>query len=76
MYVEAPFAVSVVEPPTQIRSLFTVTVGVVLTVTVEVAVAVQPAAVAPVTVYIVEAVGLAVTVEPVVALRPVEGLQL
>jgi hypothetical protein len=50
-----------------------VMVGSGFTVTVTVVVAVQPAAVVPVTVYVVVAVGEAFTVEPDVALRPVAG---
>jgi hypothetical protein len=50
-----------------------VTVGRGYTVTVEVAVPSQPEVV-PVTVYVVVAAGVAVTTEPVVALKPVEGV--
>jgi hypothetical protein len=49
--------------------------GVVLTVTVTVAVLVQPAADVPVTVYVVVDAGFALTVAPVVADKPVEGDQ-
>lgn len=53
----------------------TVIVGVGLTVTVDVAAVVHPAADEPVMVYEVVLDGEAVTVEPVEALRPVEGDQ-
>jgi hypothetical protein len=46
------------------------------TVTVTLAVFWQPLASVPVTVYVTVLVNVAVTVEPVVALRPVEGDQL
>jgi hypothetical protein len=55
---------------------FIVTVMDEFTVTVTVAVAVQPAALVPVTVYVVVTVGDAFTVGPEVALRPVAGDQL
>jgi len=72
----APVAVNVAEAPEQMVALFTVTVGLGLTVTVAVAVEVQPAAEVPVIVYVVVAAGLAVTLEPVVADKPVAGDQL
>jgi len=50
-------------------------VGVGLITIVIVAVLVQPLALVPVTVYVVVLPGLAITCEPVVALRPVAGLQ-
>jgi hypothetical protein len=76
--VEAPLAVSVVLLPVHIEGAegLIVTTGKGLTVTVTVAVLVQPAALVPVTVYVVVAVGDAVTVVPVVELKPVEGVQL
>jgi hypothetical protein len=52
---------------------FTVTVGSGLTVTVTVPVEVQPAALVPVMVYVVVAVGDAVTGDPVEELRLVAG---
>lgn len=75
VYVLAPVAVSVAVLPGHMVAEFTVTVGVGLTVRVDVAVVVHPAAEAAVIVYVVLTVGLAVTVDPVVALRPVDGLQ-
>ena len=53
-----------------------VTVGAGLTVTLTDAVLVQPEAFVPVTVYVVVVVGFAVTEAPVVALNPVDRLQL
>ena len=53
----------------------TVTTGSGLMVTVTCAVELQELVSVPVTVYVVVEEGLAVTVEPVVALKPVEGLQ-
>ena len=77
LYVFAPPAVNVVDCPKQIATGGeTVTTGNGLTVTVTCAVAVHPAADVPVTVYVVVEEGLAVTDEPVVLLKPVEGLQL
>jgi hypothetical protein len=73
-YVEAPVAVSVVELPLQIVAGRTVTVGLLTTVTVVVSEFTQPFASVPVIVYCVVLGGLAVTVEPVVALKPVPGL--
>ena len=55
---------------------FTVTVGKRLTVTTDVACAVQPFDEVPVTVYVVVAVGLAVTEAPVLADNAVFGIQL
>ena len=54
----------------------TVTTGSGFTVTVTCVVAVQPLLSVPVTVYVVVEDGFAVTGEPVVALRFVEGVQL
>ncbi len=72
----APPAVSVTEPPLQTAAgVFTVTTGSGLIVTVTCAVAVQPLASVPVTVYVVVEEGLAVTDEPVEELRFVEGVQ-
>lgn len=75
-YVPAPLAVSVVEPPEHIvaGAADVVTVGVVFTVIVTVAISLQPLVV-PVTVYVVVEAGLAVTDAVFVALKPVEGLQ-
>ena len=53
----------------------TVTVGFGVIVTTEVLFEEHPAVV-PVTVYVVEEAGVAVTVEPVVELKPVAGVQL
>ena len=72
-YVVAPLAVSIADCPTQIAGgVGTVTTGSGLTVTVTCAVAVHPFKV-PVTVYVVVEFGVAVTVEPVVALKPAGG---
>jgi hypothetical protein len=57
----------------QIVALFTVTAGNGFTVTVEVACAVQ-LPILPITVYTVVLAGVAITVLPVVALKPVDGL--
>ena len=46
-----------------------------MTVIVVCAVSTQPLALVPVTTYVLVADGVAVTLEPVVALRPVAGLQ-
>ena len=73
-YVEAPFAVSVVDCPLQIVTGATVTTGRGLTVTVTCTVAVHPFEV-PVTVYVVVVVGFAITGEPVELLKLPEGLQ-
>ena len=75
---EAPLAVNVAVCPVQIIvELDTeLTTGNGFTVTVTCAVAVQPLLSVPVTVYVVVADGLAVTGEPVVALRFVEGVQI
>jgi hypothetical protein len=64
-------------PPLQMEGAegVLVTVGRGFTVTVTVVVLVQPAALTPVTVYVVVAVGEAVTAAPVVALNPVAGDQ-
>lgn len=66
-YVVPPLAVSEVELPEQIDELVdvVVTVGDGFTVIVRVEVAVQPAALVPVTVYVVVVVGETVTGEPV-----------
>ena len=73
----APFAVSVADCPVQIAAGgVTVTTGNGFTVTVTCAVAEHPLASAPVTVYVVVEDGLAVTGEPVEALRSVVGVQL
>ena len=73
-YVAAPEAVSVAEAPAQIVGEFTVTTGFGLTVTVDVVVPVHPDNV-PVIVYTVVAVGVAVTLAPVVEESPVAGDQ-
>jgi hypothetical protein len=70
----APLAVSIEFCPVhKVTFGETVTTGTGFTVTVTCAVAVQPSA-SPVTVYVVVEAGVAVTVEPVVELNPVEGL--
>ena len=68
-----PVAVKIVDVPEQIVALLTASVGVAFTVTVDVFVLEHPLVV-PVIVYIMVVVGLAVTVEPVVALRLVPGV--
>jgi hypothetical protein len=75
-YVPPPVAFSVVFDPVQMETSGPAfATGVEFTVTVTVAVFVQPFALVPVTVYVVVAVGDAVTVAPVVALNPVAGAQ-
>ena len=72
----APLAVNIVDVPLQIETFDpALTTGTALTVIVCTAVLTQPAALVPVTVYDVVAVGLAVIVVPVVAERPVDGAQ-
>ena len=71
-----PEAVKVVVPPIQMIAgflLIEIAVGVGFTVTATVFVAVQPNSLAPVTVYVLVDVGLAVTVSPVAADKPVAG---
>ena len=63
-----------VEPAQTGELLPAVGVGNAFTVTVTVPVLVQPAAVVPVTVYVIVEVGSAVTVAPVVDDKPVAGL--
>jgi hypothetical protein len=77
VYVVAPLAVSDVLLPLQIVAVVgeTVTVGFGFTVIIAVAVFVHPFPSVPVTVYVVVVVGFAVTVAPVVADKPVAGLQ-
>ena len=75
LYVVAPDALSATVAPGQIVGLFTDNVGVGFTVTVAVLLPEHPVEV-PVTVYTVVEVGLAFTEDPVVALNPVEGVQL
>ena len=71
----APLAVNVTDCPAHIGAgVVTVITGSGLTVTVTCAVAVHPFEV-PVTVYVVVAVGFAVTGEPVELLKLPEGLQ-
>ena len=67
---------SVTDCPLHIEADETVTMGRGLTVTVTCAMAEQPFASVPVTVYVVVDDGLAVTLDPVVALRFVLGVQL
>ena len=62
------------EPPEQIVALLAVGAIEPLTVTVDVAVAVQPAAEVPVMVYVVVTVGFAVTTAPVEELSVAEGV--
>jgi hypothetical protein len=78
VYVFAPDALSRVFTPghTGFAPADAETVGSGFTVTVTLAVFVQPAALLPVTVYVVVAEGFAVTVAPLVLLSPVAGLQL
>lgn len=75
VYAAPPDAVSVVDEPLQIglTPALTVMVGNAFTVTDIEAVLLQPAALVPVTVYVILLVGLAVTVAPVVAESPVAG---
>jgi hypothetical protein len=68
-------AVKVAVFPAHIVGEFTVTVGMGFTVNAEVFVPEQPLVV-PVTVYVTEVVAVLVTVDPVVALKPVAGVQL
>jgi hypothetical protein len=76
-YVLAPVAFSVVENPWQISlSPLIEMAGNELTITVIVELAVHPFPSVPVTVYVVVLEGDAVTLPPVVALKPVAGLQL
>src|SRR5690349_13769405 len=74
VYVLAPDAFSTVDCPAQIEAGGTEITGAGVTVTVTCAVDVHPSRV-PVTVYVVVLAGVAVTLEPVVALRPVAGDQ-
>jgi len=68
-----PLAVKVVDEPVQIDEFEPpLTVGVVLTLTITIAVPLHPDVV-PVTVYVVVTVGLAVTLTPVVADKPAPG---
>ncbi len=75
MYVDAPLAVNVPVPPVQIVVEVVDIVGAAFVVTVVVADAEQVPAVTT-TVYVVFVFTVAVTTLPVVALRPVAGLQL
>jgi hypothetical protein len=74
VYVLAPPTVNVVVCPWQIVAPIPVTTGVVFTVTITVVAPVHPVANDPVTVYVIVAVGFAVTEPPVVPLNPVPGL--
>ena len=76
LYVNAPDACIVVDEPVQTLALpgTAVTVGIPFTAIARVAVAEQPAALVPVTVYVVVTDGVTVTGEPVVADSPVAGL--
>src|SRR5258706_576528 len=77
LYVCAPLAVSVADCPLQIAGGgVTVMTGSGFTITVTCAVAEQPLLSVPVTVYVVVEDGLAVTGEPVDALKFVDGVQL
>jgi hypothetical protein len=75
-YVEPPFAVKVTEFPAQIAELvgLTVTVGLLFTTTITIAVSIHPELV-PVTVYVVVDAGVAVTEAVLVLFRPVDGFQ-
>lgn len=75
VYEVAPLAVKVADAPEQMVAELTEIVGVGFTVSPAVLVAEQPEVV-PVTVYVWLLVALLVTVDPVVALNPVEGVQL
>ena len=75
-YVVPPLAVSVVDPPAQILTgAPALMVGNGLTVTVTEDVSLHPEPLKPVTVYVVVAVGLAVTDAPDIAESPVAGDQ-
>ena len=74
VYVVAPVAVSVELLPLQIETGGTLIIGCEFTVTITEVVFVQPFAFVPFTVYVVVAIGLTVTVLPVVALIPELGL--
>lgn len=78
LYVVPPPAVRLDVPPAQKEEAEAVPViaGLGLTVSATVDVFVHPPALVPVTVYVTEEVGLAVTLALVVELSPVEGLQL
>jgi hypothetical protein len=71
--VEAPLADNVPGVPAQMVIGLESIVGIGFTVIVTVAVAVHPFTEVPVTVYVVVAAGLPVTVAPVVVLKPVAG---
>ena len=73
VYVDAPLAFNAPLNPLHIINGGTTTIGCGFTVTTDVAVPEHPTETVPVTVYVVEIVGLAVTEAPVVALNPVEG---
>lgn len=75
VYVVAPETLSTAGLPAQTVAVFTLSVRLETTVTVEVLFPLHDPLV-PVTVYTVVTVGLAVTTDPVVALNPVPGLQL
>ena len=72
---DPPLALSVVVPPLHIATFEPpLIVGIAFTVTVTVAVLLQPAALTPVTVYVVVEDGPAVILDPVVADKPVAGV--
>src|SRR6185369_14750147 len=73
VYELAPLDVKVATPPSQIVALLTSTIGDWFTLTILVIVAVHPLKLVPVIVYVIVAVGLAETVDPVVEERFVAG---
>ena len=76
MYVVPPDAVSAVDEPLQIATFEPAFIdGSAFTITVTDDVLLHPDALVPVTVYTLVALGLAVTLAPVVAERPVDGVQ-
>jgi hypothetical protein len=77
LYVVAPLAVRLTEPPEQTAGADGVTdkVGVGLTLIAILVVSLQPVASVPITVYVVAVLGLAVTTAPVVEFKLLAGLQ-